>query len=128
MFLRPLLRESHATWALATAGGAVVAAHLEAAVDSASRRRGLLGRDSWVDSALVIAPCNAVHTCFMRFAIDILFVNRSGTIVSMRRAVPAWRIACSWRAYATIELPAGTAERVGLRVGDQLTVIATRRP
>jgi uncharacterized protein len=127
MFLRPLLRDLNAAWALTTGSGALVAPRLETALDSASRRRGLLGRDTWTDAALVIAPCNAVHTWFMRFAIDVLFVNRAGAIVGMRCALPPWRIACHWRAYATIELPAGTIERLGLRAGEQLTVTPAAR-
>jgi uncharacterized protein len=121
-FLKPLLGDRHGAWVLTTANGAVLAPQLETALDSASRRRGLLGRETWTGSALVIAPCNAVHTWFMRFAIDVLFVNRSGTIVGMRRALPPWRIAWTWRAFATIELPAGTADRFGLREGDQLAI------
>ena len=123
-FLQPLLSNPQAAWMLVSGSGSVVAPQLEAALDSASRRRGLLGRDTWIDSALVIAPCNAVHTLFMRFAIDVLFVSRSGRIVRMRQALPPWRMACAWRAFATIELPAGTAERVGLREGDQLMITA----
>ena len=98
MFLRPLLRDPQAAWALESGSGSLVARRLEAAFDSASRRRGLLGRDTWTDAALVIAPCNAVHTFFMRFPIDVLFVDRSGAIVGVRKAVPPWRIAVGWRA------------------------------
>lgn len=121
-FLEPLLRDPQAAWMLTSSGGSVVAPQLEAALDSATRRRGLLGRDTWIDAALVIAPCMAVHTFFMRFAIDVLFVNHSGTIVGISHALGPWRIACSWRAFATIELPAGTVERVGLREGYRLTI------
>ena len=121
-FLQPLLRDPRRTWMLASHTGGMIAPRLEAALDSASRRRGLLGRERWTDSALVLAPCNAVHTLFMRFAIDVLFVDRAGSIVRMRRAVPPWRIALAWRGFATIELPAGTIDRTGLREGDRLAI------
>ena len=59
--------------------GLVVAATLEPAFDSASRKRGLLGRDGLAAGhALIIAPSNMVHTFFMRFPIDILIVSRGG--------------------------------------------------
>ncbi len=58
--------------------GRVVVPDLEVAVDSATRKKGLLGRDGLADGCgLVIAPTNAVHTFFMRFPIDIVFVTES---------------------------------------------------
>ena len=73
-------------------------------------------------SALIIAPSNSIHTFFMRFPIDIAFVSRDGLIVSMRSALPAWRIALSLRAYAVIEFPAGALARSDTRAGDVLSV------
>jgi len=103
--------------------GLVVVPALEVAVDSGTRKKGLLGRDGLAEgSGLVIAPTNAVHTFFMRFPIDILFVTRAGEVVRIRRAVGAWRIAAAFRAYAVIELAAGGAARVGLQVGDRVAV------
>ena len=64
---------------VAEPSGRVVVPDLEVAVDSATRKKGLLGRDGLADgSGLVIAPTNAVHTFFMRFPIDIVFVTRAG--------------------------------------------------
>ena len=61
------------------ADGAVVVPDLTLAIDSASRRKGLLGREGLPEeSGLIIAPSNAVHTFFMRFPIDIVFLNRDG--------------------------------------------------
>jgi hypothetical protein len=61
------------------AGGAVVVPHLTLAIDSASRRKGLLGREGLPEeSGLIIAPSTAVHTFFMRFPIDIVFLTREG--------------------------------------------------
>jgi uncharacterized membrane protein (UPF0127 family) len=103
--------------------GAVVATRLEAAFDSATRKRGLLGREGLADGdAVVIAPCFAVHTWFMRFPIDIVFAGRDGRVVNVRPHVGPWRLAFGWRAFATIELPAGAAARAGVRNGDRLTL------
>jgi uncharacterized membrane protein (UPF0127 family) len=104
--------------------GRVVAAEVELAADSKSRRKGLLGRDAMSpDSALIIAPCNAVHTFFMRFPIDVVFTDRSGQVLRVRRGTRPWRLALWFGAFATIELPEGTSERLGLATGDRIVVV-----
>lgn len=101
----------------------VVATTIESAFDSASRRRGLLGRSHLPDgSALVIAPCSAVHTCFMRMAIDVVFVSRQGRILKVYEALAAWRIGFAVGAFAAIELPAGTTVRVHATRGHHLAL------
>jgi len=103
--------------------GRLLVPRLEIAVDSATRKKGLLGRDGLPDgTALVIAPTNAVHTFFMRFPIDIVFVARDGTVVKVSRAVPAWRMAAAWKGYAVVELAAGGAEFCHLTVGRRVSV------
>ena len=101
--------------------GAPIATSVERAVTRATRRRGLLGRDGMpAGSALMIEPCPAVHTAFMRFAIDVVFVDRQGYAIKIVPNLGAWRIAVAPRAYAVVEMPAGTLERVDLAVGDRL--------
>ncbi len=101
--------------------GALVASTVEGAFDSDSRRRGLLGRDALAsDEALIIAPCQAVHTFGMRFPIDILFTKRDGTIVKVREHVQPCRVSGAWSAFAVIELAAGIAARAAVRPGDRL--------
>jgi uncharacterized membrane protein (UPF0127 family) len=96
-----------------------------AAFDSKSRRRGLLGHDSLSEgSAMVIAPCNAVHTFFMRFPIDIMFVARDGRVLKVRRDVRPWRLAAALRGFVAIELPVGAIDRSDTRPGDTLTIVA----
>lgn len=103
--------------------GRVLVPALEVAVDSATRKKGLLGRDGLGEgSGLVIAPTNAVHTFFMRFPIDIVFATKSGQVVKVVEAVPAWRIAAAWRGYAVVELPAGTARKAGIVKGSAILV------
>jgi uncharacterized protein len=125
-FLDPLLRSGGAALALTNSrNGQVVARTLVAAFDSASRRKGLLKQDSMPDgSALIIAPTNAIHTFFMRFAIDVAFVAKDGRVVKVRTAVPPWRIAAAWRAFAVIELPAGALARADVRPDDKLRIDA----
>ncbi len=124
-FLDPLLKRSESTFALANSrNNRIVARTLTPAFDSESRRRGLLKQDSMPeDSALIIAPSNAIHTFFMRFAIDVAFVARSGRVVKVRRAVPPWRMAAALRAYAVIEMPVGAIDRADVLPGDTLSVV-----
>jgi uncharacterized protein len=121
-FLSPLLRTDAAAHVLENVRTQrVIAEHLLTAFDSTSRRQGLLGRDGLPDgSALIIAPSNAVHTFFMRFPIDILFVRRDGNVIKMRSAVRPWRIAGSLRAFAVIELAAGSLAQSQTTPGDRL--------
>jgi uncharacterized membrane protein (UPF0127 family) len=101
--------------------GRIVADRILTAFDSASRRRGLLGRDGLpAGSALIIAPSNAVHTFFMRFPIDILFVGRDGRVIKVRSTVSPWRITASLRAFAVIELAAGSLALSNTSADDSL--------
>jgi uncharacterized membrane protein (UPF0127 family) len=123
-FLSPLVREPGARWLLVNhTRGTTVATRLEGALDSKTRNRGLLGRDGLpAGHALVIAPCGAVHTFFMRFAIDVLFVARDGTVVGVRQTVRPWRLAAAWGGFATIEMAAGGLAESGTVVGDRVVV------
>jgi uncharacterized membrane protein (UPF0127 family) len=108
--------------------GAVVASAIETAFDSSTRRRGLLGRDGLPrGAALVLAPCNAIHTVRMRFPIDVVFAARDGRITKIVRRLAAYRMAASMRAFATIEFPADATEEAGLSPGDRLVVSAGSR-
>jgi uncharacterized membrane protein (UPF0127 family) len=103
--------------------GMVVARTIETAFDSDSRNRGLLGRDAFAPgSALILAPCSSIHMFFMRFAIDAAFVDRQGRILRTAANLRPWRIAIALRAYAVIELPAGTLEAADTRAGDVLRI------
>jgi uncharacterized protein len=125
-FLSPLLQAVASPYVLRNQRtGALVATKVEAAFDSKSRNRGLLGRDRLDEgSALILAPCNSIHTFFMRFPIDVAFVAKDGRVVKTAACVRPWRIALALRAFATIELPAGTFDRVDLRSGDTLGLTA----
>lgn len=123
-FVDPLLSRSRVPHSLVNLErGTVVVGRVEAAFDSEARRRGLLGRDGMPDDeALIIAPCNGVHTFFMRFAIDALFVAKDGRVVKACRGVRPWRIALAWRAFAVIEGAPGLVERSGTRCGDRVAL------
>ena len=123
-FLSPLLAEGQRSHLLRNLrNGKIVASHLESAFDSQSRRKGLLGRASLgPGAALILAPCHAVHTCSMRFPIDILFVARDGHVRKICRNLPPWRIAIALRAFAVIELAAGALAPSDTIVSDTLAL------
>ena len=103
--------------------GQVVASAVEVAGTSETRRRGLLGRESLDPSAaIVIAPTSAIHTFFMRFAIDVAFVTRDGRVVKIAHDLRPWRIAAALRGFAVVEMTAGSMKRSGVAVGDRLVL------
>jgi len=101
--------------------GQVLAASVEMAETRASRRRGLLGRQS-LSGALVLSPCCAIHTAFMRFAIDVVFVDGQDSIVSILRDLPPWNLAIRPRARKVIELASGSLRDHDVKVGDRLVL------
>jgi uncharacterized membrane protein (UPF0127 family) len=101
-----------------------VADAVEIAETRKTRRRGLLGRDSLDDgAALMLIPCFMVHTAFMRFPIDVVFVDRDGCVVRTVSRLEPWRIAAAWSAYSVVELPAGRLESCPVEIGDRLYVV-----
>ena len=90
---------------------------------SASRRTGLLKHERLEPGdGLLISPCSAVHTFFMKFPIDLVYLDKRRKVRKVRRAVPAWRLSACLTAHSVLELPAGTVERTGTEVGDELAV------
>jgi hypothetical protein len=87
-----------------------------------SRLAGLLGRRRLAPGeALVIQPCNSVHTWFMRFTIDVLFVDGEGRVVKAVSGLRPFRISTAFRgARAAIELPRGVIAASGTAAGDAL--------
>jgi hypothetical protein len=124
-FLLPLIRYADREYELRNVRtGRLIAQTVIPAFESDARRKGLLGRDSFPKgSAMVIAPSNAIHTFWMRFPIDALFVRRNGVVVKVRRNIPSWRAVAALWAYAVIELPAGTLAADDVRIGDVLTMV-----
>ena len=93
-FLRPLVNAAPAGLCLRNQRtGQVLATTLLPALDSATRKTGLLKHTSLADGeAMLIAPSNAVHTWFMKFDLDLIFVRRDGRVVKTRAAVKPWRM------------------------------------
>jgi uncharacterized membrane protein (UPF0127 family) len=98
-----------------------LATRVHPAFDSASRRRGLLGRTRLDDDeALILAPCSSVHTAFMRFPLDLVFADRAGRVLKTCSGVRPWRIRLAVGSFAVVELPEGALARTGCGQGAQL--------
>ena len=101
-----------------------LADRIELAVTRNDRRKGLLGRDVFeTSSALIIAPCFSIHTMFMRFDIDAVFVDDDGRAVKVVQGMGPWRIAVQPFAHAVVELPAGSLRERPVDVGDRLYLL-----
>ena len=89
--------------------------HLRLAVKPLARLRGQLGRREAVP--LLIAPCGAVHTCFLRFPLDLVFLDADLRPLKVLRDVPPWRLRACRGAVAVLELPATSGSSRGSRSG-----------
>lgn len=119
--------------------GQVVAERLRVADTAWSRFRGLMGRARLEPGeALWLEPCSSIHMMFMRFAIDVVFLQRgrreplvagaAGEVLKVCSGVPSW-VGMAWcpGATAAVELEAGQAERRGVAAGDRLVLEASER-
>jgi uncharacterized membrane protein (UPF0127 family) len=103
--------------------GRIVCERLLVADRPFARMRGLLGRrDLPSGEGLLLRPSGSVHTFFMRFPIDVVFVDRDLTVLGVTPGLRPWRTAGRRGARAVVELPAGEAARRGVRPGDRLAV------
>ena len=108
---------------------AMVASEVKLALTRADRRQVLLGQNNLdLSAALVLSPCSSIHTMFMRFPIDVVFVDRDGRAVRIVTDLSPWRIAVALRAHAVIELPAGTVRARDVRLGDELYLMPPASP
>ena len=102
--------------------GSELATDVHLALSVAERTRGLL---DWSEiregQALIISPCNSVHMFGMRFAIDVLFLDKAGVVVRAIEGLKPWRFTrLHFRARHTVELPPGAIARSGTQRGDKI--------
>jgi len=70
---------------------------------------------------LVIDPCNSIHMCFMRYPIDVIFVDAEDAVVGQVENIQPWRFTkIYWGARRAVELPSGRIAQTGTHVGDTL--------
>ena len=105
------------------ADGTVVCEHCLAADSPLARMRGLLGRKELPrGEGMLLRPAASVHTAFMRFPIDVVFVDGAGRVLDIAHSVRPWRAVACRGAKAVVELAAGECSRRDLETGDELVL------
>jgi uncharacterized membrane protein (UPF0127 family) len=101
--------------------GQVVCEYCDIADGFFTRGLGLLGRKRLPHGhGLLIKPSWSIHTWFMRFTIDVVFLDRELRVLKIRKQMRPWRATARFRADSALELTAGECDRLGLAVGDLL--------
>ena len=104
----------------------LVSSSVEVADSFMQRAQGLLGRQSlMMDQIMWIKPCNNIHTFFMKFNIDCIFVDKKNVVQKVFRQVKPYRIVGPvWKAHSVYEAQEGFIDKWDLKVGDQLHVVS----
>jgi uncharacterized membrane protein (UPF0127 family) len=104
--------------------GRIVANRVTVASTRVDRAIGLLGRTHLeAGEGLWIIPCHGVHTCFMRFSIDVLALDEAGFVVDAVSMLKPWRFRLPKPgAHSVLELPAGTLLNAQTRIGHRITI------
>jgi uncharacterized membrane protein (UPF0127 family) len=114
-----------ATLDLTADGGTLVHARLADSI--LTRGRGLLGRRGLASGeGLLIRPCSSVHTWFMRFAIDVVYLDGDGRVIKVVSNLKPWRFSGGRGAKMALELQAGEAATQGIVPGMVLEGATTR--
>jgi uncharacterized membrane protein (UPF0127 family) len=129
-FLNPLLEKPSAPWRLwNVTRQSWVATELVTAFDSQSRRQGLLSVERLAPGCgLILAPTSAIHTFFMKFAIDVIFVARNGRVLKTVPSMAPQRLSAAWGAFAVVELPPRSLGLSGTSDGDILRPLCNGGP
>lgn len=88
-----------------------------------SRLRGLLFRAPLAadgSEALLIRPCGSIHTIGMRYALDVVFLDRKGQVLKVREGLPPWRACAGRGAHAVVEFHHGAVRQLGIATGDRI--------
>ena len=102
-----------------------VADHAQAAVTLLSRMRGLLNRTSLNErEGLVITSCQQIHMIFMRFPIDVIFVDKTYKVVGLVKNIQPFAVSpIFWKASFAIELPIAAIEKSRTQLEDVLEFV-----
>ena len=105
--------------------GTALATFVEIADTARTRRKGLLGRASLsTGEGLWITPCESVHTCFMHFPIDLIYLSREKRIEKLKSDVVPWRLSACLSAGSVLELGAGSIRASRSEQGDLVEFVA----
>jgi hypothetical protein len=104
--------------------GATVCRRCAVADGPLARMAGLMGRRRLPpDEGILLRPTGAIHTCFMRFPIDAVFLDAELRVLRIAPGLRPWRGAARRGARAVLELAGGESRRRGIAVGDQLALV-----
>lgn len=103
----------------------ILAHQVEIADTFLKRMRGLLNSKEFKKGrALVIKPCCSIHTFFMPFPIDVVFLNKQNRAIKTIACLKPWRLSgIYFSSHLCLELPVGTIESSQTLPGDILTFI-----
>ena len=89
-----------------------------------TRLAGLMLRQKLpVKTGLLLVPCNSVHMFFMRFAIDVIYIDKEYKIIKVVKSLRPWvGLSMCSQAWATLEMAAGEAARCGCEVGKRIAL------
>jgi len=114
-------RAARGVVSLTSADGSTICDNCIVADRMWSRMKGLLGRRELASGdGMLIRPTSSIHTFFMRFPIDAVFLSRDGEVLKVKPNVGAWRARFCRGAHSVLELPAGEAARRDVAPGAQL--------
>jgi uncharacterized membrane protein (UPF0127 family) len=108
--------------------GHVLGRKVRMALGWKDRLIGLLGTKSLeAETGLWLRPCRSIHTIGMSYAIDVIFVDKANKVQKIRPNVLPYRM-CRENgiSHSVLELPVGTIERSGIRIGDQLEYVTSQ--
>jgi hypothetical protein len=103
--------------------GHVICAHCRLADTPVARSKGLLGRRELGDDEGMLLATSAIHTSFMRFPIDVAFLDRNLVVLRTIDAMKPWRMAWQRHAHAVVELSEGALERAGVQPGERTSLV-----
>jgi len=86
------------------------------------RFRGLIGRKKLkADQGLMLTPCSSVHTIGMTYPLDVVFIDKAGTVLKCVSNIKPFRMAMAKKARHTLELAPGQIAKLGIKKGDNLS-------
>lgn len=99
--------------------GKMLCENLEIADTPAKRMKGLLGRKGLFEGeGLHIIPCNSIHSFFMKFKFDAVFIDKKNTVLAVAERMLPCRVKICFAANSVVELPEGTISRTGTKISD----------
>ena len=100
----------------------ILANNLKIADNFFKRLIGLLGRKALdKGEGLHIIPCNSIHSFFMKFNFDAIFLNKNNEVVYLIEEMPAWHVSkICFSAYSVVELQSGVIKETETSISDVL--------